>query len=96
MLKKVLKMLVAVSLSIVVLTGCNSTKKVDTSDSAVSATGEETKGTDTADLEKTGERYSASQWCPPRTSGTPIKPPAADKTARTINGPVIETGDSCK
>lgn len=71
MLKKVLKMLVVASLSVVVFTGCNSTKKVNTQDPAVPAAGEETKGTDTADVEKkseetdTNESFKLTVWTHP-------------------------------
>jgi ABC-type glycerol-3-phosphate transport system substrate-binding protein len=68
MLKKVLKMLVAVSLSMVVLAGCSPTKKVDTVDPAVPTTGEQTKGTENEEKMETpdtNESFTLTVWTHP-------------------------------
>ncbi|MNH46603.1 hypothetical protein D3C79_1094530 [compost metagenome] len=48
------------------------------------------------DLANTGDKNSFSICEPPSTSGIPTKPPTTERTAKMINGIVIDAGDSCK
>lgn len=87
MFKKGLKMFIAVSLSIAVLAGCSPSKKVDTSDSAVPAAGEQTKGTNEEKPEATdtNESFTLTVWTHPFVSTE-----MADKQNQVFDGMATE------